>query len=59
MFSVQAFAALSILDAPVQPLHDADDEYDNEEEEDDDDRNLTCLDINNDQDNNGKSIAKI
>ena len=58
MFSVQAFAALSILHAPVQPLHDADDEYDEEEEEDDDDdRNLICLDLNNDQDY--KSMAKI
>ena len=58
MFSVQAFAALSILPAPVQRLHDGDDEYDDEEEKhDDDDRNLICLDINNDQDY--KSMAKI
>ena len=60
MFSVQAFAAFSILPAPVQPLHDGDYEYDDDDEEGgDDDRNLTCLDINNDQDNNDKSIATI
>ena len=57
MFSVQAFAAFSILPAPAQLHHDGDDEYDNEEDDDDDDRNLICLDINNDQDY--KSMAKI
>ena len=57
MFSVQAFAAFNILPAPVQPLHDGDDEYDNEEDDDDDDRNPICLDISNDQDY--KSMAKI
>ena len=58
MFSVQASAAFSLLAAPAQRLYDGDDEYDDEEEDDDDDdRNLTCLDINNDQDY--KSMAKI
>ena len=61
MFSVQASAAFSILHAPAQRLHDGEDEYDDEydNDDDDDDRNLTCLDINNDQDNNDKSIATI
>ena len=56
-FSVQASATFSFLDAPVQRLHDGDDEYDNEEDDDDDDRNPICLDISNDQDY--KSMAKI